>query len=257
MDLQAKLVNDGWTQPHVSQETLRVPDWANWRDEAFGYTLEPAVIVYRRAGLAEAEIPRSRPDLLRLLQADPDRFRRRVATYDIAASGVGYLFATQDSVLSSQFWRLTIALGDVDVRLLPTSGAILDGIERGEVLIGYNVLGSYARARRQAGAPIGIVLPRDYTLLMSRVVAIPKAARQPVLAKLFVDYLLSARGQSIVGATAGLEPLLRPEPPGASMFPAAAGPAQPITLGPALLVFLDRLKRDRFLADWSAAVRQP
>ena len=25
MDLQAKLVNDGWTQPHVSPETLRVP----------------------------------------------------------------------------------------------------------------------------------------------------------------------------------------------------------------------------------------
>ena len=49
-------------------------------------------------------MPRSRPELLRLLQAAPDRFRRRVATYDIAGSGVGYLFATQDSVLSSQFW---------------------------------------------------------------------------------------------------------------------------------------------------------
>ena len=143
------------------------------------------------------------------------------------------------------------------MQLLPTSGAILDAIERGEVLVGYNVLGSYARARQQAGVPIGIVLPRDYTLLMSRVVAIPKAARQPELAKLFVDYLLSERGQAIVGATAGLEPLLRPDTPAAGMLPAAAGPVQPITLGPALLVFLDRLKRERFLADWSAAVRQP
>ena len=260
MDLQAKLVNDGWTQPHVSPETLRIPDWANWRNEAYGFTREPAVIVHHRSGLAEAEIPRSRPELLRLLQAAPDRFRRRVATYDISGSGVGYLFAAQDSVLSSQFWLLTIALGDVGVRLLPTSGAILDAIERGDVLIGYNVLGSYARARQRAGAPIGIVLPRDYTLLMSRAVAIPKAAPHPVLAKLFVDHLLSARGQAVIAATAGLEPLLpsdgtRPDPLG--LLPEAVGPVQPITLGPALLVFLDRMKRERFLADWSAAVRRP
>lgn len=258
MDLQAKLVNDGWTQPHVSPETLRVPDWANWRNEAYGFTLEPAVIAYAVNALAQAEIPHSRPELLRLLQSQPDRFRRRVATYDVAESGVGYLFATQDSVLSGQFWRLTMALGDVQVRLEPTTGAILDAIERGEVLIGYNVLGSYVRARQEAGASIGIVQPRDYTLLMSRVVAIPRAAGHPVLAKLFVDYLLSDRGQQVIAGTSGLQPLLLPAAAGPmTLGGAAAGPVQPIVLGPALLAFLDRLKREHFLADWSASVRQP
>jgi two-component system sensor histidine kinase TctE len=259
MDLQAKLVNDGWTQPHVSRETLRLPDWANWRNEAFGYALEPAVIVHDRRGVAEGEAPHSRSELLRLLQAEPQRFSHRVATYDIASSGVGYLFATQDSVLSGQFWRLTVALGDVGVRLFPNSSDVLDAIERGEVLIGYNVLGSYARARQQAGAPIGIELPRDYTLLMSRTVAIPKAARDPVSAKLFLDYLLSDRGQAIVAATAGLQPLLGTGDTAPTLnWPLSESgiPAQPITLGPALLVFLDRLKRERFLADWSAAVHR-
>jgi ABC-type Fe3+ transport system substrate-binding protein len=49
-------------------------------------------------------------------------------------------------------------------------------IEQGEVLIAYiayNVLGSYAQARASGGAPIGIVQPRDYTLIMSRVAVIP------------------------------------------------------------------------------------
>ena len=258
MDLQAKLVNDGWTQPHVSPETLRVPDWANWRNEVYGFTLEPAVIAYAMDGLAQAEVPRSRPELLRLLQSQPDRFRRRVATYDVAESGVGYLFATQDFVLSSQFWRLTMALGDAQVRLEPTTGAILDAIERGEVLIGYNVLGSYVRARQEAGAPIGIVQPRDYTLLMSRVVAIPRAASHPVLAKLLVDYLLSDRGQQVIADTPGLQPLLLPGAASSmALGEAAVGPVQPIVLGPALLAFLDRLKREHFLADWSASVRQP
>ena len=107
-----------------------------------------------------------------------------------------------------------------------------------------------------AGAPIGVVLPRDYTLSMSRVVVIPRAAPDPVAAKLFVDYLLSPRGQAAVAAAPGLRPLVQPGG-GAGFPPGATGSAQPITLGPALLVFLDRMKRERFLADWEAAVRQP
>ena len=107
-------------------------------------------------------------------------------------------------MLSSQFWRLTIALGEAERAVAADLGRDLGRrSSAGDVLIGYNVLGSYARARQQAGAPIGIVLPRDYTLLMSRVVAIPeRGARHPVLAKLFVDHLLSARGQAVVAATA-------------------------------------------------------
>ena len=58
LDLQAKLVNDGWTQPHVSAETALVPSWANWRDEAYGFTLEPATIVYATQRLATGEVPR-------------------------------------------------------------------------------------------------------------------------------------------------------------------------------------------------------
>ena len=129
------------------------------------------------------------------------------------------------------------------------------------MLIGYNVLGSYARARQRAGAPIGIVLPRDYTLLMSRVVAIPKAARQPVLAKLFVDHLLSARGQAVIAATAGLEPLLQRRTTRPDALDAAAGSCRP---GAADHAWARRcwssstgMKRERFLADWSAAVRRP
>ena len=193
---------------------------------------------------------------MRLLQTQPDRFRRRVATYDIDRAGVGYLFATQDSLLAGQCWRLAIALGEATVRLFATSAEILAAVERGEVLIGYNVLGSYALARQQSGAPIDIVLPRDYTLWLSRVVVIPRGARQPVAAKLFVDHLLSPRGQAVVAATPGMRALVQAG--GEAGFPPdAAASAQPITLGPALLVFLDRMKRERFMADWSAAVRQP
>ncbi len=255
MDLQAKLVNDGWTQPHRSSATARVPPWANWRDEAFGFTLEPAVIVYRRGELAESELARSRPELIRALVDHPERYRGRVATYDIAASGVGYLFAAQDAVLSSQFWRLALALGSVQVRLMPTSADILDAIEAGSVLVGYNVLESYARARERAGAPIEIIQPADYTLVMSRVATIPAGARHANLAKLFLDYLLSEQGQEVVGGAAGLAAIAPAGRPASAL--AGEGGLQPIVLGPALLAFLDPMRKSRFLADWAVTVQPP
>lgn len=261
MDLQVRLVNDGWTRPHVSHRTKRLPPWANWRDEAFGFTYEPAVIVCRRGELGGDRVLRSRPDLIRLLLAQPERFRGRVATYDPAESGVGYLLATQDSVLSSQFWRLASVLGDVRVRLYGTSAEMLDALERGEVAIAYNVLGSYARARAAAGAAIEVVEPRDYTLVLSRVVTIPARAASPALAEAFVDYLLSPRGQAVLADASGLPPiLLRGTEGGAEAAPsadAAAGADRPIQLGPALLTFLDPMKRRRFLADWWLAVHVP
>jgi two-component system, OmpR family, sensor histidine kinase TctE len=259
MDLQVKLVNDGWTQPHVSEETGRLPRWANWRNEAFGFTYEPAVIVYRRDAL-EGDLPRSRRDLTRRLLQDTERLRRRVATYDPAASGVGYLFATQDSVLSSQYWRLVLAFGNVQARLFGTSAEMLDALERGEVAIAYNVLGSYARTRADAGAPLAIVPPEDYTLVMSRVATIPRTAGNARLGKEFLEYLLSNRGQTVVDGPSNLDAILSDLPTTLDEDPTPVprlGTERPIALGPQLLVFLDPMKRRVFLEEWWLAVNLP
>ncbi len=259
-DLQVKLINDGFSQPYESSATQALPDWANWRDEAFGFTVEPAVIAYNRDLVPEQEVPRSRNDLIRLIRENGARYNRRVATYDAATSGIGYLFATQDSVLFSQYWQLMVTLGAAQARLACCTGDILEMIERGEVLIAYNMLGSYARARMVAGARIGIVLPEDYTLVMSRVAIIPAKSRRADLAGSFIDYLLSQRGQEIISSQSALfsltpgiddDAVLRGDPP------ATTGPVVPITLSPALLVFLDKFKRESFLRQWHLAFQTP
>src|SRR3546814_461318 len=48
MDLQFKLANDGYAAAHRSSNAESIPDWARWRNHAFGVTFEPAVIVYNR-----------------------------------------------------------------------------------------------------------------------------------------------------------------------------------------------------------------
>ena len=131
-------------------------------------------------------------------------------------------------------------------------------IERGEVLIAYNMLGSYARARMLAGARIGIVLPEDYTLVMSRVAIIPAARRRVDLAGRFIDYLLSRRGQEIIANQSALFARWRTN--GAATSQTAGddqGPVIPITLSPALLVFLDKSKRESFLRQWRLAFQTP
>lgn len=259
-DLQVKLVNDGLTQPHRPAVGPPLPAWANWRNEAFGFTFEPVVMVYNRALLSESEAPQTRDALIRLLRGDPARFLRRVATYDAASSGIGALLAAQDAALFSQFWQLTAALGGVQVRLTCCSGDILDMVERGEVLIGYNVLGSYARARAAAATSIGIVTPRDYTLVVSRVAVIPATARTPQLAGQFIDYLLSYRGQEVVagGSTLyALAPTVTREASSTGLRAVTDAPLHPIALGPALLAFLDPLKHQRFVRQWQSAVLPP
>src|SRR5438309_6212658 len=67
MDLQIKLVNDGYAQPYVSKEIGHLPDWAVWKAEAYAITAEPIVIVYNKKLVAESDIPQTRAELTNLL----------------------------------------------------------------------------------------------------------------------------------------------------------------------------------------------
>lgn len=257
MDMQFKLVNDGFALRHQSQQTSRLPYWANWRNEAFGFTFEPVVMVYNPKVLPPGDVPKTRFDLIRLLREKADTYRGRVGTYDIAKSGVGYLFASQDARQAHTYGRLLESFGRNATYLANTTGEVLDGVEKGTLLIGYNVLGSYARLRIVRGAPLAMVLPADYTLVMSRVAFIHRDAPNKAAARSFLDYLLSREGQQVLAAKSHLyaiHPELSGPATAAELRQAATGPLRPIRLGTGLLVNLDKLNRRRFLLDWSRTI---
>ncbi len=255
MDLQTKLANDGYALSHRSPHTEALPDWAQWRHEVFGISYEPVVIVYNKARLPAAGVPRTRRQLLELLRAPGAPLRGKVGTYDVQRSGVGYLFATQDSQLGSIAGALLAALGDNRVRLEERTGVLLDRVSRGELLLAYNVLGSYAQARIDAGAPLGIVQPEDYTLVVLRTAIIPRTAPHAAEARQFLDYLLSARGQRVLSKEARLMPILPADNDPRGQTPTRT--FRPIALGPGLLVYLDALKRQQFLDAWRSSMQLP
>lgn len=261
MDLQVKLVNDGYAMPHVSENSRALPGWARWRDEAFGFTFEPAVIVYNRRMLRGADVPRSRNQLIHLIKNNPEWMRGRVGTYDISHSSVGYLLASQDTRQSSEFGALLEVLGDANVRIEENTATLLDMLEKGELIVGYNLLGSYAQARVGIGSPLAIVQPEDYTLVMSRTAVIPRNAPHPEFAHLFLEYLLSLRGQRVLATRTNFA-AVRPEaqlvqPGGSAMSDEKIGSLRPIALGPGLLVYLDRQKRQRLLSSWRSMINSP
>ncbi len=256
-DLQLKLANDGYALAHDSPYLAALPDWAHWRNEVFGFTFEPAVIIYNPGQIAPTEVPRTHLTLAELLETQSERFRGKIATYDIALSGVGYLLAAQDQTISSTFWRLTTAFGRVNAQFSGSSPAILNGVADGSLALGYNVLGSYAFARQAEGAPIEIVVPDDYVLVLTRSMLIPRDAPNADLARAFVDFALSPAGQAIAAGPTALGAVV-PEGSGEWTSEAIAargrGVIQPIPIGPGLLVALDTLRRQRFLDTWQEIV---
>lgn len=257
MDLQVKLVNDGFAQAHASKDAAMLPPWARWRNEIFGLTFEPVVMVVHPTAFAGRSIPKSRLELVQSLQEDESFWRGRLGTYDIATSSVGYLLAAQDARLSGEYGALIEAMGDADTRVYQNVSRLLDDLESGRIAMGYNVLGSYAKRRIDAGARLKIVYPEDYTLAIVRAAFIAKDAPNPAGAHAFLEYLLSLRGQRILATRSNLS-AAREEIQGpygrVGISGNAVGPLRPIPIGPGLVTYLDKQKQERFLRNWQAAM---
>ncbi|KQX35365.1 hypothetical protein ASD04_15115 [Devosia sp. Root436] len=256
-DLMIKLANDGHAMAYDSPFLGALPEWAHWRNEVFGFTFEPAVIIYNPDRISAAEVPRTHLTLAEMLETQTERLRGAIATYDIAVSGVGYLLASQDQVISSNFWRLAAAFGRVGAVFSGSSPAILNGVADGSLALGYNVLGSYAFARKAAGANIEIVVPDDYVLVLTRAMLIPRDAPYPDLGRAFVDFALSPAGQAIAAGQTALGSVVagaEGEWTSEAIAARGRGVIQPIPLGPALMVSLDQQRRKRFLDSWGEIV---
>lgn len=258
MDLQVKLANDGYARAVVTPDTPGWPDWANWRDTVYALTFEPAVFAYHRPSFGDQPPPATRADLVRWLHEHPETARGRIGTYDIARSGVGYLFLARDAELFPGIWSVVSAMGEAGVQQFPTSRELLDRIADGRLALGYNLLGSYAAEWARRDPQIGLILPRDFTVVVSRVALVPEAARDPELGARFLAFLMAPEGQRLLSETLRL-PAVSLEVGG------KGGPAgnlqdlsglrlRPVPVSPGLLAYLDQATRARLIARWNRSL---
>jgi iron(III) transport system substrate-binding protein len=255
MDLQVKLVNDGQGLAYPSPEIKSLPKWAVWKDSAYGTTYEPTAIVYNKRLVPEADVPKDHTALLKLLNDKPDAYKGKVTAYDPERSGVGYLFCNEDVKNFPAAWDLFKAMGKTGAKFYTSAGAMMERVASGEHTIAYGIFGSYGLARSRKDPNLGVVLPSDYTMVTSRVAFISKGAKSPNAAKLFLDYMLSKRGQEVV-AKADLYSL-RSDIEGEATLTAVTkligDKARPVPIDQTLLETLDQTKRLAFLSKWQKA----
>jgi iron(III) transport system substrate-binding protein len=258
VDQLVRLANDGCASRHVSSETEGLSEWANWRNEVFGFTFEPVVFVYNRRSVHADEVPQSHEALSDLVRQLPDKYRGRIGTYDIEASGIGYLLAFNDSRQApTSYGRLLESLSRTGVVTRCCNNEILGELAAGKLHIAYNVLGSYAYGASRRNSDLGIVLPSDYTLVLSRGAMIPKSAPNAKAAQQFLDYLLSRRGQQVALEDSFFFAEEAPLPAGVGGPEALmdSGIGRPIRIGPALLAAQDELQRLTFIEDWKVRLK--
>lgn len=255
MDLQLKLVNDGYAQTYSSAMTDQLPATAKWRNQVFAFSLEPVVILINKK-LFPGTLPEDRQDLLQVIRQNEKEMTSRIGTYDIRKSGVGYLLASQDARQADATWgRLLEAFGSHHVKTYCCTHDIIDDVASGKLVVGYNLLGSYAAQRVQSDPHLQMILPKDYTLMLMRVALIPKNAPNEEDAGEFLDFLLSDEGQSMMQKQDLLFPILPGMlQSGESFVVKAPGPTRTIELDQQLLVGRDYAKQRRFIKSWEIAL---
>jgi iron(III) transport system substrate-binding protein len=251
MDQQAKLINDGYAQTYESPEASALPASAVWRNKGYGVTAEPMGFVYNTRLIAPGEAPRTHEALETLLRERRAELSGKVITYDPAQSNLGYLSLTQDFAITRDTRSLLQAIAGVRPQLSATTNPMIDAVAEGRAAIAYNALLPYAIERAQSDDRIGVILPEDYTLIVSRVAFIARDARHPAAARLFLDHMLSREGQQLLAGQ-----WLPPVRTDVSPRGVEAPNARAIRGGPQLFVNLDPVKHRRFLAEWDAILAE-
>jgi len=257
MDLQMKLANDGYAQAYPVNGSSALPSWSVWRDEAYGITFEPAVLVYHKPSFPDGPPPKSRAELMTLLEKRDPALFGRIATYDVERSGLGLLFLARDARHSDTIWRLIRLFGENGVKLYSSSNAIIDHVANGRFALGYNLLGSYAAARAAQNPDLGVALLEDYTVVMSRIALIPKAAANPAAGAQFLSFILSGEGQKTLTEKmymSALSSSVSGPNTAVALRQKLGQRLRPIRIGPGLLVYLDRIKRRKLLHSWNRAL---
>ena len=104
---------------------------------------------------------------------------------------------------------------------------------------------------------LGIILPKDYTVVMSRIAFVPEAAAHPDLGRRMLAFMMSVQRQTIMARDLQL-PVLNPaverENTARAMRQRHGRQLRPISISPGLVVYLDQVKRARFISRWNEAL---
>ncbi|MBB3610249.1 ABC transporter substrate-binding protein [Rhizobium sp. BK602] len=256
MDLQMTLVQDGYAGDYASPEAGKLPAWADYKNILYATTVEPIGVIYNTKALTEDKLPKTYGGMITFLKDNKSTLQGKVATFDPEKSGSGFLHHSNDARNRKDFWDLAKAMGDDGAKIYSSSGGMKETVVSGENVIAINIIGSYALDWVKESPNLGVHFATDYTPAFSRLVLKTKDAPHPNAAKLFIDFMLSAEGQSLLSVS-GL-PSVRDDVTSGlnvkTLNERVGGGLKPIAVDEGVLEYMDQTKRVQFLNDWKAAL---
>lgn len=257
MDLQVKLITDGYGMEYASAEAGSIPEWASWNKIAYAATIDPVTFIYNKSELKPEQVPQTHAEVAEKLKAHKETYQDRVVTYDAEKSGVGFLYLTQDlKTMGDNIWDTYRAMRDVGGRVGAGTSNIIESVASGENVFAYNQLGGYARPIAANNPDLGILLPKDFTFGTMRVMFVTKAAAHPNAAKLFIDYVLSKDGQTVLvneSQAYSIRTDMEGEASVGGLQREIGDALKPIPMHAELLEMLEPAKRTDILARWKEA----
>ncbi|MGP9796481.1 sensor histidine kinase N-terminal domain-containing protein [Halomonas sp. 86] len=235
-EIAVALSNNGHIKP-LNKRTFSEIEVDDWREELFVIGYDPAVFVHSQT-LTDS-LPKTRLELARMMEMPANPLSGKVGIINVGVDSVAYTLATQDSLRSSLYWRLASAFGLSGARIYDNSAELLQALEGGEIKFGYNVPLSSVRASNIADERLVELYPQDYVIAVPWTAFIPEKSSHPLAATILRHVM------SDLGRAAFYNGLF-----GQMTISNDYINYQSISLGPELLVFLDSIKRSRFLDDW-------
>jgi iron(III) transport system substrate-binding protein len=199
------MINTEVTALDMNQaDALESVDWQSWAPNVRNpkllapggvgveFTTQTPGMTYATARLSGDAVPRSLEDLLK------PAYKGRVASTPYAA----YF----DSLASRELWGEQRVIEYTTRLAEQITGLVRCGeterLQSGEFdVLALDCGNSNANRAQAAGAPIGHVIPSDAPLIAVRYMSVPKNARHPNAAKLWINYILSREGQDILFQT--------------------------------------------------------
>lgn len=264
MDLQLRLVNDGYALPYqinvagYGSQSGIVPHWSQWRNELFGFSYEPAVIVFNESFLEGKEVPLSRVELLSFIRLHSDELMGKIGLFDIRDVGIGYLLWSFERAQTSNYGQFLELFNLHQARTFDSSASMLQALTDGDIAIAYNIMGSYANSWESKHKDVVIVAANDYTPVVIRTAFINKTTPRLEQAQAFIDYLFSYSGQKLMAKETNMPPVrtdIKSAKSAAVLREQFANQLKPLPLDVSLLIFSDQSKKSLVITEWESALK--
>lgn len=177
-----------------SPELAKLPDFAELSPNVYAISLGPLLMAYNTALMQQA--PTGVTSLAKIVASNPDKFKNRI---EIRSPDSSFGFLANYAFISN-----TEGAWDAYAELLPlarlgvSSGSMLEKVISGEFKVAFPLSALVHPVIRKSAGLVEYVYPDDGVVVLPLGVGVVAGAPNPATAKLFIDFILSQKGQVAV-----------------------------------------------------------